>query len=222
VRFILAKRDADTDQLKIIGAKMNQDRENWETFYDLEEGEYLCYVQVDWEAETEMKTICLNSYSSTQTAFTRNETAYFEQSEFLSQCFLEYAVENGTATSYEKHGLPEATKYSQITKFGFGYICFDNQSEDTSIQEEVTYTEFEGLELMKPYRGASYEITVGPGEKKIIILNQTSPRGYKMKSSAMMKVIFGEGQLKKKAVEEGKVRAKQSDGQEIDIVQYTL
>jgi hypothetical protein len=36
---------------------------------------------------------------------------------------------------------------------GYGYNYFENFSEDATIREIVTYTRFEGLELVKPFEG---------------------------------------------------------------------
>jgi len=51
-----------------------------------------------------------------------------------------------------------------LTEEGYGFSCYLNNSDDSTLKETVTYTKFEGLSLLKPYKDSSYEVTVAPGE----------------------------------------------------------
>jgi len=53
---------------------------------------------------------------------------------------------------------------------GYGYYYFENYSTGAIIKEIVNYTTLEGLMLVEPYRGTSYEVNVKPGENKIVLL----------------------------------------------------
>ena len=53
----------------------------------------------------------------------------------------------------------------------FGYIFYNNQSEKT-LEEELQFTELEGLELMFPYEGRSAKVSVPAGERRIILLRR--------------------------------------------------
>jgi hypothetical protein len=50
-------------------------------------------------------------------------------------------------SSYEQYEAQGIFKYSQICEEGYGYVLYSNLSEDTNLQETVTYTKFDGLEL---------------------------------------------------------------------------
>lgn len=57
--MILAK--VNEDGLEYIFGKMKMERELWEE-EELEAGDYLCYVEVDWNQD-EVKEITLSAYS---------------------------------------------------------------------------------------------------------------------------------------------------------------
>lgn len=39
---------------------------------------------------------------------------------------------------------------------GYGYVYFENMTEDATLKESVTYTRFENLELVKPFKGTPH------------------------------------------------------------------
>ena len=61
-------------------------------------------------------------------------------------------------------------KHTQFCEEGYGYVLYSNKSQESTIQETVTYNKFEGLALVKPYKDQSYEVKVGPGESKVVVI----------------------------------------------------
>jgi len=53
---------------------------------------------------------------------------------------------------------------------GYGYVLYKNDTADSSLQETVTYTKFEGLALSKPYKGSSFEVKVGANQSQIVLI----------------------------------------------------
>lgn len=66
---------------------------------------------------------------------------------------------------------------------GFGYNYFVNKSENVAIKENLTYTKFDNLQLLPPFSGTKYDVTVNPGQELIILIKQTSPKGYSLRYS---------------------------------------
>lgn len=52
----------------------------------------------------------------------------------------------------------------------FGYLLYENNSKGTRLQSQVILKEAKGVKLRKPYRGESFKVSVGPGEKQIVMV----------------------------------------------------
>ena len=57
------------------------------------------------------------------------------------------------------------------SKTDFGLIYYENLSTKV-LEEEVEFVLLKGYELMFPYKGTKANITVQPGEKKLIVLRR--------------------------------------------------
>lgn len=90
-----------------------------------------------------------------------------------------------------------------MRKEGYGYTYFENNSDDATIKEEVTYTLFDSLELISPFEGTSYEVIVAPHSSVIVLLKQTSNTGYNLSFSYTSNIIFTTEAIKKKIKEYG-------------------
>ena len=88
---------------------------------------------------------------------------------------------------------------------GYGFNFFLNDSTEGSIREVVTYTRFNGLELVKPYTGSGYEVLVPPLQKKIVLLKQTNPTSYSLSFTYSSTIILTTEALKRRAKEKGKM-----------------
>ena len=57
-----------------------------------------------------------------------------------------------------------------MTEEGYGYVHIVNDEEEARFKEKIEYTKFDKLSLLKPYKGDSYEVEVGPKESKTIVI----------------------------------------------------
>lgn len=73
---------------------------------------------------------------------------------------------------------------------GFMYDVIENNSRDKSVELEVMHKTFENLDLMPPYSGDSYGVTVKPGSRQVIIKKQVSLLDVTDVSFGMRKRIF--------------------------------
>lgn len=101
-------------------------------------------------------------------------------------------IEGCKVVSMEKDGCPDIKKYTMMLEEGYGFVHVVNNDTSSSYKESVNYLKFEGLELMKPYKGSSYDLMVKPGESKTVVIRQVEPSGYSMSSQAQAGVILGE------------------------------
>lgn len=88
-----------------------------------------------------------------------------------------------TMVDFAAKGAPEIKKYKAFQDEGYGFIYIVNDSKEATFKEVVKYTNFQGLKLLKPQFGSSYDIEVKPGQTKMILLWCDS-EGYGMGSSS--------------------------------------
>lgn len=80
-----------------------------------------------------------------------------------------------------------------MTSEGFGYFYI--KAGEGAIKECVSFNKFNGLELMSPHSGQSYEVEVKAGSSAIIMYKMTSSDGFSMQSSTTVQVLLDSGML---------------------------
>ena len=58
----------------------------------------------------------------------------------------------------------------------------ENQDSEATYSENVDFTRFKNLQILKPEQGLSYQIKVGPNSSKTVILKQMTPYGFQLSS----------------------------------------
>jgi hypothetical protein len=99
---------------------MGIDREVWENHTFLA-GDYLCYVEVDWQTD-EINNFVFSAYSSSEVHFIRDEKG--EHPDFLEKALMSCAFKNGRKTTFESEGADNCIKYHQMLPEGYGYNFF--------------------------------------------------------------------------------------------------
>jgi cold shock CspA family protein len=112
-------------------------------------------------------------------------------------------LEGVTCQTFGEQDAAEIKKYKSFNKEGYGFIYVVNDEENASLKDKVHYNNFEGLTMCKPHQGQGYDILVGPGERKMILI-RCSPEGYAMSSSAQTSVVHGGKKLKELCLRDGK------------------
>ena len=104
----------------------------------------------------------------------------------------------------EQEGSALITKTTCPNKNDYGYMWtyVDNQDSEATYKESVTYSRFEGLELVAPYSGSKYELTCRPLEKECVML-KCSMAGHSLKLSIGEQVILSDPALIQKALSDG-------------------
>jgi len=89
------------------------------------------------------------------------------------------------------------TRYFAITEEGYGYVHIANKEAEARYKECLSFNAFDKLSLLKPFKGAGYEVEVGPGESRTVVIRQNDITGFKMSSQLRMSaVVHGPEKLK--------------------------
>ena len=177
VRLIVAKIENPTEDEKVLtymNGKMGQDRDTWEEYENLEAGEYYMYVEFDWPDNVQHTEFSISCYGQAQTFFLRDEKSLYDKDTLITQLMASCAVQEhpaeGKKTTFDDQGAPDIVKYFAMTEEGYGYVHIVNNEAEARFKEKIEYSKFDKLRLLKPFKGDSYEVDVGPGEQKTIVI----------------------------------------------------
>lgn len=100
-------------------------------------------------------------------------------------------------------GAPLIKKYKCFGEEGYGFIIIENDEDEASYKEKVSFTNFKGLEFVLPETGSAYDILVPPQGNRTIVI-KCDPEGYAMSSSSSSQVVHGGAKLEELCLTEGK------------------
>lgn len=212
-------------KLKYIAAAGNQDRETHINVQTLEKGEYFVFIEIDWNESTEDTEFCATCYGASRTFYLRDEKTLFAKNDLLRMMLAskaEQLLDGATVQDFSDKGAPEIKKYKGFGEEGYGFIHVTNESKEATFTEKVNYKTFKGLQMVKPQQGQGYEISVGPGQSKTVLI-KCSPEGYSMSSSSSTAIELGGKQLKDLCRQNGKKnpRPDPETGEPKEIYQYS-
>ena len=92
-RIIVLKVEKDANTLeelevKYIKGVQGWDRESHAEIQNLEKGEYLVFVEMDWNENTEDHEFCVTCYGSSRTFFLRDEKTLFDKQDLLRKAMV--------------------------------------------------------------------------------------------------------------------------------------
>lgn len=161
--------------VEYLSGKMGQERDIFEERI-FEPGEYLIFTELN-------KNIC---DSPTVVSMYSNGNVHFEPLDrnnfprILEKIYISSAKKQNKIFRFQSDGAPNCLKYSNTSPEGYTYIYIENNEEDTTLVENVNYTKFEGLKLLEPFSGTSYQVQVGPGQRQIVLIKQLELSGYNL------------------------------------------
>ena len=217
IRMIICKLisyDEDTKEYTIdyISGKMGQEREIYEGI-KFEPGDYLIYTELN--KNTIDSPTVLSTYSEYKIELSELDKLNFPN--ILEKIYISCAKKYGIISRFTKDGANDCIKYSNTTPEGYTYIYIENNEKDITLIESVSYTKFENLKLLEPFKGTSYNVKVEPGKTQIILIKQLELSGYKLVFSYHSNFLFERDTLLNLTKKQGKKNYRKDPKLNIDL-----
>jgi calpain-15 len=192
----LPSEDYHYSEIAIVFAKKNgkdyeyvegfqrTDKEVW-TDGELQPGEYIVYVKVDWNQKHE-KEFALGIYGVGEVTIEKIPKSYCP--DFLEKTYQFKGRTSKKLESYAYYNVADCYRAVELTDDGFGFVYYKNNSKVT-LEEELYFKVMEGLKLRKPFRGNSIKVLVKPGEEKCVV-TKVVPDAKKIRQAFTEKVRF--------------------------------
>jgi len=113
--------------------------------------------------------------------------------------------------NFESKGAPNIVRY-QCGKApeGYNFVIIQNKEEEATYKENIEYTTFDGLQMVKQDRpdsnitlkDQSYEIVCPPGQEKIVLI-KASVEGFSSAARMSTSVFHGDKKLKQMCLDGG-------------------
>ena len=199
-------------QVDYLSGKMGQERDIFEenTF---EPGEYLVYTELNKNI-IESSTV-LSTYSEKKIEMEQLNISNFPK--VLEKIYTSCAKKSGNVSRFTKDGANECIKYSNSTPEGYTYIYIENNEKDITLIESVSYTKFENLKLLEPFKGTSYKVQVDPGKTQIVLIKQLELSGYKLVFSYHSNFLYEKNTLLELTKKQGKKNYRKDPKLNIDL-----
>ena len=195
-----------------ISGKMGQEREIYEGI-KFEPGDYLIYTELNKNI-SDSPTV-LSTYSEYKIEITELDILNFPN--ILEKIYTSCAKKYGMVSRFTKDGANDCIKYSNTTPEGYTYIYIENNEKDITLIESVSYTKFENLKLLEPFKGTSYNVKVEPGKTQIILIKQLELSGYKLVFSYHSNFLFERDTLLNLTKKQGKKNYRKDPKLNIDL-----
>jgi hypothetical protein len=160
----------------------------------LEPGTYYLYTEVDW-CQSMTDEYVITAYGRANVEFQGDYSGSFSKLECLKQIFMSKAQASGNGSLSAKDGVARAdmgkygakgiVKYTDLSaKEGYAYIYYVNDEAEKTYKEELTFTTFNGAELLHPYSGSKATVVVKPQSEEILVVKLAASWGlaYQMGS----------------------------------------
>ena len=198
--------------VEYLSGKMGQERDIFEenTF---EPGDYLVYTELNKNI-IESSTV-LSTYSEKQIEMEELNINNFPK--VLEKVYTSCAKKSGNVSRFTKDGANECIKYSNSTPEGYTYIYIENNEKDITLIESVSYTKFENLKLLEPFKGTSYKVQVDPGKTQIVLIKQLELSGYKLVFSYHSNFLYEKNTLLELTKKQGKKNYRKDPKLNIDL-----
>lgn len=187
--------DLENAELAYIdGARKAYNRDVYLELENLEAGIYMVFADIDFDESTaeENRTYVITAYADFEVNFTIYDHEVATVPGLIRAAGLAcLRAEPEGLNTKEIPGAENCKVHRFTTNFLFNFTIYENDEEDKTVIEKVTFDPFVGCELYTEEGGNEYEVSVQPGEK-LIILNKISQRKYNYQYTYASKIEMGD------------------------------
>lgn len=152
---------------------------------NIEPGEYYIFAELDWSLiSAESPKFQITAYGNSKTNFLGDEHNLLSKEELLCSIMRTKVIQGHQSVSVKNMANSHLVqKFKDFSgEEGYCFIYFSNLEEYATYKETCKFTLFEGLRLLPPHFGSSYEVVVPP-QSEAFVLIQIVDQGWTMKSS---------------------------------------
>lgn len=182
----LAARKINEDKYDYIGANIKPDKENW-IGEQMDAGEYYVIIKCPWKSF--VNEFSFSVYGPDKTDFKVVSQAELP-SNFLQKMLLSHAMEDTETKNqtFAQQGYGDIIYRTFDNKGGFGYVFFQNNNKDTTMQVTVELLGSRNIKISQPYNGLRPSCEVKPGQVDLIPYEATAlPYSAQMRLMSVFK-----------------------------------
>lgn len=205
-----------SNQVAYVGSSMKQDKENWIEF-QAQSGNYYVYINTPWKS-------IVNEFSFSVYGPSTSDIKQIQPAELPQKFFSHLLISHAKADKETKLSTLSETQvfYKRWDdQTGLGYLYFENRDKSLVADITVELANCRNIKLLAPYTGFRPNVSINPGESKIIGYEPTgSPSSCEMRIISSMKAT---GKQKVDMVKkEGTKMNRHYYGKDVGIYLYTL
>ena len=160
---------------KFIGMVTKADKELWFKA-NCDSGNYVAWIHTPWVSFINQFTF--STYGPTKIDFRMTGPSRVPR-DFLDIMLLNERENGDGMTYYGSRGHPEIGYCCVRNICNLDYFYFRNDSKDTILAATVRIPENETCEPRPPYAGKRPQVTIGPGERKIIMFEKNGKKAVR-------------------------------------------
>jgi hypothetical protein len=231
--IVRKRKEQDSDELpfEYIEGKCWMD-EDTTIEHNWERGDYMAYVEVHWKDIKSQNNFVFRTYSKDSPKIV--EVPKDAYPDFLENALKSWAKSWDVKKTYSDNGkffhsfvlLCIGTAIDIFRSFSiteskaeYGFLYYENNTEDITLRELVKFDNLQNLELMDPYEGTNVEVTVKPKSNLIILLNRKD-RGWSFNWTYFTSLVKPMPYILKSIKTKGKKNQIQHNGEKYDIFYY--
>ena len=182
----VAARVKEDGEYDFVGANIKADKENW-VGDDMLAGDYYVLIKTPWRS-------FVNEFSFSVYGPDKTDIEVVDKHEipkdFIKKILISHSVEDEETErrDFSSQGHQDIFYKTYDNKGGFGYIYFENNSEEVTLDATVELLGSVNIKVCPPFNGLRPSVTVKPGCKELIPYEaQCLPYSAQMRMMAAFK-----------------------------------
>lgn len=150
---------------------------------NLKPGAYALCAEVDWgraskPAKSQFAVTC---YGPSKLYFT-DVTKHYQRDDVIRATLLNIMSQGKSVEKSAPEEAPDCEILEVSTEFGYSAYVVNNGEANITYEEDAEFPDFEGVRLLAPAKGNTFQLRVEPGELKMVVMRMAC-NGFKLAKS---------------------------------------